>query len=248
MEKKKIIILGALLVVIGALMWFTKDAEEGSLGSQDVKYVEPADAVDGFYSAWLKAAQDASALPDHATLTKSSALSKDFRAKLAAALKAGATPDPVLCQNPAPQAITLRTVYAQADKAEMLVTAKDKTITKQAVVSLTKSKDSWSISDIKCTDGDVAPVREFNFDQEGFLIKTSVPKPFNSQNWHLVFTQDGKAGNVVPLIFDAKSQCTNLAGVKAVCNLTQLKETDKVLIRGGMTERGATVTQLIYVK
>ena len=91
-------------------------------------------------------------------------------------------------------------------------------------------------------------MKEFSFEQEGFLIKTSVPKPFNNKNWHLVFTQDGKPGNVVPLIFDAKSQCTNLEGVKAVCKLDQFKEVDKVLVRGGMTERGATVVNLEFVK
>ena len=130
----------------------------------------------------------------------------------------------------------------------MLVTSKDKAVTKQAVVDLIKSDDSWMISGIQCTDGDVAPVKEFSFEQTGFLIKASVPKPYNNKNWHLVFTQDGKAGNVVPLIFDAKSQCTSIDGTKAVCKPEQFAETNKVVVRGGMTERGATVAQLEFVK
>src|SRR6185503_17605630 len=102
--------------------------------------------------------------------------------------------DPILCQTVVPKDITIRSVYEQKDKAQMLVTSKDKNVQKQAVVTLNKSDDSWVINEIKCTDGEVAPVREFSFEQEGFLIKTSVPKPFNNQNWHIVFTQDGRAG------------------------------------------------------
>ena len=244
---KKAIILLVALVVIGGIVWMVKGSSGGSLGSGDVKYAEPADAVDTFYGQWLKAAKDPSFVPDRATLAASSVLTKELSAKIVAALP-GASLDPVLCQSTLPQGITLRNVYEQADKAQMLVTSKDKAVTKQAVVDLIKSDDSWMISGIQCTDGDVAPVKEFSFEQTGFLIKASVPKPYNNKNWHLVFTQDGKAGNVVPLIFDAKSQCTSIDGTKAVCKPEQFAETNKVVVRGGMTERGATVAQLEFVK
>lgn len=244
---KKIIILVLALVVIGGVVWFGKGSDD-SLGGAQAKYAEPADAVDTFYGGWLKAAKDPSFTPDRATLAKSPILTSELSASVAAALVAGAALDPVLCQSVVPEGISLRNVYEQADKAQMLVTSKDKAVTKQAVVDLIKSGDSWMISGIQCTDGDVAPVKEFSFEQTGFLIKASVPKPYNNKNWHLVFTQDGKAGNVVPLIFDNKSMCTNIEGVKAVCKPEQFAETNKVVVRGGMTERGATVAQLEFVK
>lgn len=244
---KKVIILVVLLAVIGGIVWLVNGGNIDTTSTQ-AKYADPADAVGDFYDQWLKAAQDPSLTPDRSTLAKSPTLTKELSAKVAAALQTGGGVDPVLCQSVVPQGITTRNVYEQADKAEILVTSKDKSVTKQAVVSLTKSSDSWFISEIQCTDGDIAPVQEFSFEKEGFLIKQSVPKPFNNKNWHLVFTQDGKPGNVVPLIFDAKSQCTNLEGVKAVCKPEQFKETAQVRVRGGMTERGATVAHLEFVK
>jgi len=245
---KKVIILGIAIVIIGGIMWSGKGSESDPLGLESVKYTEPADAVDGFYGLWLKAAQDSSLQPDRTTLAQSPTLSNELSAKVLAALTSGAALDPVLCQSVVPQSITIRNVYAQRDTAQSLVTSKDKNVTKQAVVSLSKSGDSWLINEIECTDGEVAPEREFSFDKEGFLIKGSVPKPYNNKNWHLVFIQDGKAGNVVPLIFDTKSQCTSVEGVKAVCKPEQFKETSQVRVRGGMTERGATVTHLEFVK
>ncbi len=245
---KKIIILGGLLVVIGGIIWFANGSSDDSTGSATVKYTEPADAVGDFYKQWLKAAQDATVKPDRATLAMSEVLTKELRASVAAALQGGAALDPVLCQTVVPKEIVIRNVYGQADKAQVLVTSKDKSMPKQAVVDLMKTSDSWVMSGIKCTNGEVAPEREFTFEQEGFLIKNSVPKPFNNKNWHIVFTQDGKPGNVAPLLFDPKSQCTALDGTKGVCKPDSFMETSKVMVHGQMTERGVTVVRLEFVK
>ncbi len=246
---KKIIILVVLAVIIGGGIWWAKGKKDSPLGgSQAVKYAEPADAVDDFYTQWLKAAQDSAAVPNHATLVSAPALTKDLSAKLAAALEAKTTPDPVLCQATTPAGITLRNVYTQTDKAQMLVNSKDKKVMQQAVVTLNKAKDGWVISGIECSNGEVAPVKEFTFEQQGFLIQKSIPKPFNNANWHIVFTQDGKPGNVVPLLFDTKSQCTNTAGVKAVCKLSEFTEAAKVMVHAQMTERGAQVVRMEFVK
>ncbi len=246
--KNKAIILGVLVVIIGGVFLFTRGGDDGLAGPHAVKYAEPADAVDAFYKDWLEATKDATATPDKATLVTSPVLTKELSTQIATALQSVTSLDPVLCQIPAAQGITIRNVYEQGAEAQILVTSKDKSVTKQAVVDLTKSDDSWVISAIECTNGETAPVKEFNFEQEGFLIKTSVPKPFNNKNWHLVFTQDGKPGNVVPLIFDSKSQCTSIDGKKAVCKPDQFIEASKVMVRGGMTERGATVVSLEFVK
>lgn len=248
----KNIIWGVLAVIIiggGIFLFKGEGGEEGVPGSQVAgKYAEPADVVDFFYKEWLKAAQDATVTPNKATLATSEVLSKELRTSIADALQAGAATDPVLCQTTVPKDITLRNVYEETNKAQMLVTSKDKSVTKQAVVDLGKEDNSWFISSIECTNGETAPVVEFTFNQEGFLIKNSVPKPFNNKNWHLVFTQQGKPGNVAPLIFDTKSQCTALDGTKAVCKPDTFSETAKVHVYGQMTERGATVTRLEFVK
>ena len=236
------------VVVVGGGIWFGKGGSSGPEASSVAKYEEPADAADAFYKQWLTAAKDSALKPDRAMLATSPILTSELSTKVVASLQSGDALDPVLCQSVVPQDITLRNVYEETDKAQMLVTSKDKSVTKQAVVDLNKSGDTWVINNIQCTDGETGPVKEFSFEKEGFLIKTSVPKPFNNKNWHLVFTENGKLGNVVPLIFDAKSQCTNLEGTKAVCKPDQFKEADKVLVRGGMTERGATIVQLQFVK
>lgn len=245
---KKILILVGIVVVIGGAIWFSKGGGSQSMGSQATKYNDPADATSDFYNQWLKAAQSASAIPDKATLAKLPVVSSELSAKLTAALQAGTTPDPVLCQSVVPQGITLRNVYVQGDDAQMLVTSKDKSVTNQAVITLNKTSDSWVINKIDCNNGEVAPVKEFTFEQEGFLIKSSVPKPFNNKNWHIVFTQEGKAGNVVPLLFDSKSQCTSIEGVKSVCKPDTFVEANKVLVHGQMTEKGATVVSMEFVK
>ena len=245
---KKIIIYGAIVVVIGGIAWFAMGSGGDSSGSDVVKYADPADAASDFYKEWLKAAKDASVAPDKATLAVSPVLAQELSAKIVAALQAGASLDPVLCQTVVPQDITIRNVYVEAEKAEILVTSKDKSVTKQAVVAVDKTSDSWVISEIKCTDGDVGVEREFSFEQEGFLIKSSVPKPFNNKNWHIVFIQDGKPGNVAPLFFDSKSQCTALDGTKAVCKPESFVETNKVMVRGQMSEKGVTVVRMEFVK
>lgn len=245
---KKLLILAAVLIVTGGVFWSLKGLGGDSLDSQAVKYTDPTDAVDSLYSQWLKAAQDPAVMPDRAALAKSAVFDRDLRDTIADALKSGAALDPVLCQSAVPQGITLRTVYEQADKAQLLVTSKDKAVTNQAIVTLAKSSDSWSINEIECTSGEFAPEKEFSFEKEGFLIQSSVPKPYNNKNWHIVFTEEGRAGNVAPLLFDAKSQCTSLNGTKAACKLDQFSETSQVRVRGQMTERGVMVVHLEFVK
>ena len=139
---KKITILVVVLVLIGGGIWLTKRSPDGSIGPQMAKYTEPADAVDAFYKDWLKAVQDPATTPNRATLATSPLLTKELSAQVTTALQSGATLDPVLCQSAVPQGITIRNVYTQADKAQILVTSKDKSVTKQAVVTLNKSSDS----------------------------------------------------------------------------------------------------------
>ncbi len=245
MKKIKIIGVVAVLVAIVGLVWFF--AKGGA--EQQVSKLDATDTVGDFYDKWLKAAQmPTTADPNLATLAKSPILSKSLRAKIANAQKdSNTTTDPVLCQSTVPEDISMRRVFTSENEAQILVTSKDKNVTNQAFVTLNKYNNGWYINDIQCSLGEFAPEREFSFEKEGYLLKNSIPKPYNNKNWHLIFEDNGEPGHVVPLLFDSESQCTSLDGSKSVCKPDQFIEATKVFVRGQMTERGANVKQLEFV-
>lgn len=242
---KKITIIGVVLAVLAAVAWFFV----GGAGGQQVSKVDAIDTVKSFYDQWLVAVKDPNVVPDRTTLAKEPILSKTLREKIADALKASdENLDPVLCQTLVPESISIRSVYESEEGAQILVTSKDKTVTNQAIVTLARLNDGWYINDIQCSLGEFAPEREFTFENEGFILKGSIPAPYDSKNWHIVFEQNGVPGHVAPLFFDSSSQCTDMKGTKSVCKPEDFIEASKVLVRGQMTERGATVNQLEFIK
>ena len=246
MKKTKIIGVVVVLLAIICLIWFFT---RGS-GEQQVSKLDAVDTVRNFYDEWLKAAQQPTTTePNLETLAKSPILSKLLRAKIASARKdSKTTTDPVLCQTTVPEAISTRNVYTNENEVQTLITSKDKKVTNQALVTLNKYNNGWYINDIQCSLGEFAPEKEFSFEKEGFLLKNSIPKPYDSKNWHLVFEENGKPGNVVPLFFNSESQCTSLDGSKSVCKPDKFTEAIKVSIHAQMTERGANVKQLEFIK
>lgn len=248
MNKKRLIIIVAVLIVIGGLVWFFTRDGGGSRGQQ-VSNLDAVDTVGTFYDQWLKAVQEpATADPNRVTLMKSPLLSKTLKDRLAKESTLNASPDPVLCQTKTPENISIIRVYEEPDRAQILVLSRDKKVTEQALVTLARLDEGWYIDEIECSAGEFAPEREFSFEKEGFLLKDSIPKPFDPKNWHLVFEENGELGHVVPLFFDATSQCTDLSGTKAVCKPDQLKEMTKVFVQAQMTERGANLKNLRVVK
>lgn len=246
MKKTKIIVGVLVLVAIIGLVWFfARGAAE-----QQVSKLDAIDTAGDFYHEWLKAAQSpTTADPSLKTLAKSPILSEPLRERLVNAQKdSGATTDPVLCQTTVPEDISMRRVYMSEDEAQILVTSKDKNVTNQAFVILKSYNNGWYINDIQCSLGEFAPEREFSFEKEGYLLKGSIPKPYDPKNWHLVFEDSGEPGHVVPLFFDSESQCSSLDGSKSVCKPDQFTEATKVFVRSQMTERGANVKQLEFVK
>lgn len=245
MKKGKIIAVIIILLAVLSLVFLLNKNDE-----QQVSKLDAVDTTKEFYEAWLKAIQKpAEADPNIETLAKSPILSKSLKTKIASAQKDSENKvDPVLCQNTTPEEISTRRVYAVEEEVQILVTSKDKTVTNQAAVTLRKHNEGWYIDDIQCSLGEFAPEKEFSFEKTGFLIKNSIPKPYNPENWHLVFEENGEQGHVVPLFFDSESQCTNLDGNKSVCKSEQFTEATKVSIRAQMTERGASVKQLEFVK
>lgn len=244
MKHTKTIVGIIVLIAVAVFAWiFIKGSS-----TQQVSKLDTTDTVVGFYTEWLASVKDSSVSPDRAKLAKSPILSKALREKLSSALKQTDSLDPVLCQTTVPESFATRSVYQKDTEAQILVTSRDKSVSEQTIVTLNKTDEGWYINNIECSPGEFAPEKEFTFENEGFLLKDSIPAPYNKKNWHIVFEEDGVKGNVVPLIFDKDSQCTDLDGNKAVCKPDQLAEATKVLVRGQMTEYGANVKQLQLVK
>lgn len=243
---KKIIIL-AVVVVLIVIALFMRGSFGG--GSTQVSKLDTIDTVTSFYNDWLKAVKDPNATPNLATLSKSPYLSKTLRNRLIEAQKIkNPGLDPVLCQSVIPEAISTRNMFVNEDKAEVLVMSRDKKVTNQAIVELNKSNDGWYINEIKCSLGEFAPEKEFTFEQKGFLLKASIPAPYNAKDWHLVYEEDGQKGNVIPVFLGSKSKCINTDKTESICKPEQLKETMEVFIQGQMTERGININRLEFVK
>lgn len=244
---KKIKIIGIAVVLIAVVVFAVVYAKGASV--QQVSKLDVTDTVSDFYSNWLKAAKDSNASPSRADLAKAPILSKTLRDKLVSEVKNPSSDiDPVLCQTVVPENFSTRNTYQTDTEAQILVTSKDKNVSGQAVFTLTKLNDGWYVNTIECSLGEFAPDKEFSFESEGFLLKDSIPAPYNKKNWHLVYEEKGVQGNVVPLIFDKDSQCIDLDGKKAVCKPDQLTETAKTSIKGQMTEYGVSVKQLQLIK
>lgn len=248
--KYKLLALGGLLglVVIIIITWvFLKTSQTGpqtSDGSntQEVSTDDPIDIVLDFYDLWLEAVQSTSTNPFQLELATRPILSKSLSDKL----KENQTGlDPVLCQSVIPQQITARSIFKQQDKTQVLVMAKDKTVTEQAIVTLKQQNGGWYIDDIMCSPGEFAPTREFSFEKEGSLLK-SVPLPLDPQYWHIVFEENGELGHAVPLFFDEESRCLSIELVEATCIPDQFTETKKVYVYGQMTELGVEVKRLEF--
>lgn len=248
MKNNAVIAAVALILIIiaaGAFFLFKGKGlplpTQDSTGSARGINKDPIDIVSDFYASWLDAAKSTSTDPYKEGLQSNPALSSALSAKLAAAK--GTSTDPVLCQSRTPSKIATRVVYTLPAKEEILVTAKDKDLTGQAIVTLSKQGENWSIDSIECAAGEFAPEREFTFEQEGFLLK-QVPPPYDPKNWHLVFSEEGTMGHVVPLFFDSSSMCTSPDGTTAVCDPSTFKETRKATVHGNMTEYGVNVKKM----
>jgi hypothetical protein len=245
---KKIIVGVVVLIALAGLIWFFTKA--GGPAKQQVSTLDAIDTVTEFYNPWLIASKEGeTAQQNKMKLVKSPILGEALRAKLTSALQGSTqTIDPVLCQSVVPEGISTRSILTDENEAQLLITSKDKKVTEQAFVTLSKLSGGWYINDIECSLGEFAPDREFSFENVGYLLKGSIPKPYDSKFWHLVYEVNGQQGNVAPLLFDKDSQCTSLDGNKSVCKPDQFTEATKVSVHAQMSERGAHVKKLEFVE
>lgn len=251
MKQKKYIIGGlvalGVIVVIAAI--FFKVSNPGGvmnvgLIGQETSVADPVDIISDFYAPWLDAVKSTSTDPYTSGLASEKLLSEALRARLIGTEGHPDTEvDPVLCQNTIPERFTARVVSENEEFARVLIMAREKELSAQSVFTLKKSGDGWYIDDITCSSGEFEAPREFSYEKEGFLLK-SVPPPYNPDNWHIVFEQDGQLGYVTPLFFDEESMCIYSGASETVCVPGEFTETSKIHVYGQMNELGAQVKRM----
>lgn len=248
--KKILIILGIVVVAVAAIFFSQRGTFNSYTPAPDP--IEPIDLTLNFYDAWLAAVKSTTTTPYEAGILDGAEMTDELRARLAAGevssdIDYGAI-DPVLCQTVDPSRISAKTLYvAPGEKAQVQIFTKGAMEQGQAIVTLVPNGPRWTIEDILCSHGEFDIPREFSFDQQGNLLK-SVPEPYDSNYWHIVFTQDGTPGYVAPLYFDANSMCVTTDGSESVCSPDTFTEAAKVHVQGEMTELGVNVKRVTFTE
>lgn len=254
---KKYIILAVsavLLLLVVASGWYflkNKSINDASLEITPVTQRETAlDVSLDFYNSWLHALQSTTTDPYQAGLLDNPILSPEVRAEIERKRSERKDGDlePVLCQPETPKRVGGKEIYVTDTKSQIMMLARGMEVksTNQAIVTLEVVDNAWQIKKIECSQGETAPGGEFDFDHIGNLLKQSVQPPLDSSKWHLVFEENGEAGHVTPLTFDASTLCVDVDGVAKACNMEQLNEGLSVRIQADMTEEGAIVKKLYF--
>lgn len=248
MQQKYVIGGVAVLILIGLVVWFSKQGvdkihHKDDIGAVTAPTEDPVDVTLDFYQAWLETQTNSEATPSAADLLASDVISEGVRSYVTG--QTDSDVEPVLCQSATPERIRAQVVSANDTAAQMQIFARGDGLTpgQYALVDLAAVNGQWQIDQIGCFSGESAPEREFTFEQSGQLLK-SVPPPLNADNWHLVFMQDGQPGGVVPLFFTAESMCVSAEGVEAVCAPENFTEASRASIQGNMSEAGVDVRNL----
>lgn len=246
MNKRKILLIGLAVVVVlislviafkSGVMTFTKEDKVREIPA-------PLDTTLDFYSDWLAMAKGTTTNPYDSELINNPILSPEVKQNLLT--KRSETPDPFFCQNTIPEKIGAKLLFELPEKAEVIIlnrTASSSEPFSQAIITLEKGSTAWTITNISCSSGEVAPESEFSFEQDGYLLK-SMQAPYVSGQWHLVFSQNGTMGYVAPLIFSTSSVCVAVDGTSGSCDLNAFTEMQTAKVTGNMLEEGAEVVRL----
>lgn len=252
MKNRIILIVAVILVAILGVVLVSKNKSDHSTGISIDEVVNAGDPIDPtmeFFNSWLDAVISTTTSPIEANLTSNEFLSESVRNYIIAAQADSArTVDPVLCQTITPKRVGAKVSFILDSKAQLLIIARGGEVksSEMTVVDLSVVNGKWQITNISCSSGETAPIREFSFEREGFLLK-SVPPPLNPDYWHIVFEENGQNGHTSPLFFGATSMCTSIDGVETVCDESKFKDATKVLVQGEMTESGVEVKKVTFI-
>ncbi len=256
MQKRQIIAIVSIVVtvfIIGILFWWFQGKQSNEVVAPSENRGVQGSTIDvtlDFYESWLSARRSTTTDPYKQDLANSAALSLVMSQKLIAAEPAFRDNgfDPVLCQSSLPEKLRSKPIFEQDKEAQILVFPGDKQSGVQAVVNLVAHDGFWEITGISCGSAEQASEQgEFTFEQDGFLLKEHVPSPLDSQYWHLVFEQEGTPGYTVPL-FLSKATCVLEGGTEETCRDDMFTETMRVRVKGDMTEAGAEVKRIEFLK
>jgi hypothetical protein len=248
---KKIIIIGGAILAIAAVAFSLFKGGTTSYTSPDTQIPE-GDALDvtiDFYNEWLAASLSTTTNPFESGLINSTVLSDEVRAAILENRenRAEGDLDAVFCQAEVPERVGGKEILKLEREAQIMILARgfEERSPYQAVVTLGAVKGEWQIIKIDCLQGEVAPVREFDFERTGFLLK-SVPPPLNPEYWHLVYEEAGKPGHTIPLFFDAESICIAADGTEGICDPSSFVEPAKALVQAAMLDTGADVRRVTF--
>ena len=255
MRKNLVIGFGILLVLLlaGAILMFSTNSSLMSIGggNQATPVEDPLDVTIDFYNSWVKASLSTSTDPYQSGLATSSVLSdevKSYIEKKRTDRKEGDV-EAVICQLITPPRIGGKAIYAKDTEAQIMVLARGQEVktSNLAIVTLKAIDGKWQISNISCTQGEVGPETAYDFEHSGSLLKQSLPAPFDTQYWHLVYEEvDGKAGYTARLYFTPESICISKEGSESVCNPDTFSEATKVYVEANMTEEGGVVQKMRF--
>ena len=256
MNNRKNLLIGFLVVMIVVVVFVgwklsnsSSSTDNDFLSAAIVPVDDPIDVTMSFYTPWLEALLSTTTTPYESDLLSSPLISENLRERLKSEVGvSGLQVDSVLCQVVVPEKIGAKIIYTNGTEAQVMVIPRRSDASESALVTLTAIDGKWIISDIICSGGEIAPVREFDFDHEGFLLKQSVVPPLDPNNWHLVFTQNGQHGHTAPIFFNEASKCVSVDGTESVCNQDQITEATKAIIKGDMTEAGVSLRRLEFTQ
>jgi len=249
MKKQTVLIIGVLVAVALAILAWQLLGSGSRVGTaideaQVAPVDDPMDVTMELYDPWLDGVQSTSTEFNRSELLTAAPLTADLRDRLEQQIQTQSALDPVLCQIDIPERVGTKSVFTNDFEAQVLVIARGTKVPEQALVTLIAVDGKWVVSDITCSRGELAPDVEFTFEREGNLLKQSLQPPLNNEQWHLIYTRDGVAGNAIPVLFDANSTCVMTDGSEQVCAPDQLTEATAVLLQGAMQEAGVLVERM----
>lgn len=251
MKKNTLLITLAFVALLALVLLLIKYNTSDTLLTQSVETTtdDPIDSALEFYNKWLDATLSTTTDPVQAGLLDQPVVSQAVRSYIEAGdITLGTiTLNPVFCQNVIPDRFGAKILFATESNAQIIVLARglEEKSPFQAIVTLEAKDSKWQMSEIKCSQGEVAPEREYDFERAGFILK-SVPPPLNSDLWHLVYEENGIMGHTVPLTFTEASVCISTDGIEGLCDESTFTEATPATLQADMTESGAIVRRLQF--